>query len=114
MITEFTLKVLLFDINRGFSVLYTPNNCDNCTPITQWVRLPPSQTESAIFDHLCNSAPYEVWQRQLQLNNSFYPNLVGYSFVVNATTATISHSITGPTINPFESNFANDIRSELV
>jgi hypothetical protein len=114
MVTEFSFEILLFDINKGFNVLYTPLNCNGCTPIAQWVRLPPSTSESVIFEHLSNSAPHGEWSRQKTPTLPLYANFVGQSFTVTTNTATINIGVVGPTINPFDSDFANDIRSDIV
>ena len=103
----FTQKITLFDADKGFSVLYQPDD-NRLTAISQWVKLPPLSDTEEILRQLANASPQGEWQRQidaLTVDISAYQALVGIERKVDTP---------APPPTPFDTDTIEQVKSKLI
>lgn len=105
----FSYKILSYNEDRGFNVLYTPDD-ENCEPIAIWVQFPPTETEEEIHDQIIKAYPQEEWNNQKKKKNIDpyqHMNMVGQR-------GNSGNNLRQGNVNPFESKKAKDMRSKFV
>lgn len=80
MAFTFTYEIKDFHEDKGFSVVYTPEDTD-LQPVATWVLIPPGySTEAEIEDQIASAAPQGKWGREkaaLNDDKSVHRSLVG-------------------------------------
>jgi len=104
----FTQTINLYDADKGFNVLYRPDDL-RLSAISQWIKLPPLSDKDEIMRRLINAAPQGEWQRQIDIlteDSEMYRSLIGTQLEVK--------DIAPTEINTFDSSTIEQIRSKIV